>query len=138
MLPAGSAHHPDPALARVSAAVARACGPQQRPAGFFSLLGSLERQPHLARFADYAAGSRTHVSRGGKVLSLFWHSSEMLPGASPHVPNEAAAAALLEKIRNYLQWLKESFDVQGVTAAQLYEQAPILNFPLRPAGRGDW
>lgn len=104
----------------------------------FHFWGALSANPvwHGSRIMRLAA--RSHVSRGGKVLSLFWHSSEMLPGASPHVPDEAAAAALLEKIRAYLQWLKESFDVRGVTAAQLYEQAPALNFSSRPAGKGDW
>ncbi len=104
----------------------------------FHFWGALSANPiwHSLRVMRLAA--RAHVTRGGKVLSLFWHSSEMLPGASPHVPDEAAAAALLEKIRVYLQWLRESFDVRGVTAAQLYAQAPALNFPDRPAGKGDW
>ena len=78
------------------------------------------------------------AARGGRVLSLTWHSSEMLPGASPNVPDQAAADALLQKIYGYLRWLKENFKVRGVTAAQLHAEAGTLDFPQRPAGRGDW
>ena len=78
------------------------------------------------------------AARGGRVLSLTWHSSEMLPGASPNVPDQAAADALLQKIYDYLRWLKENFKVRGVTAAQLHAEAGALDFPQRPAGRGDW
>ncbi|MDR2744541.1 MAG: hypothetical protein LBB66_05025 [Desulfovibrio sp.] len=82
--------------------------------------------------------TRLHVFRGGRVLHLFWHSSEMLPGASPSVPDQAASKALLKKIRFFLQWLKENFTVSAVTAAQLRSVAATLNFPGRPAGNGDW
>lgn len=82
--------------------------------------------------------TRLHVFRGGGVLHLFWHSSEMLPGASPNVPDQAASRALFKKIRSFLQWLKENFTVRAVTAAQLRGAAATLNFPGRPAGGGDW
>ena len=88
---------------------------------------------HIMRLA-----SRLHFSRGGKVLSLFWHSSEMLPGASPHIPDQEAADALLQKIYSFLCWLKKHFHVQGVTAAQLRAEAHELHFDERPQGRGDW
>lgn len=83
---------------------------------------------------------RTHIQRRGKVLSLFWHSSEMLPGASPNIPDENAARALLQKIRNFLQWLKENYAVRALTAAQYYAEAiqkpEILPCPKNT--QGDW
>jgi hypothetical protein len=82
--------------------------------------------------------TRLHVFRGGRVLHLFWHSSEMLPGASPNVPDKTASRALFKKICSFLQWLKENFTVCAVTTAQLRSAAPALNFPGRPAGKGDW
>ena len=54
------------------------------------------------------------------------------------VPDQAAADALLQKIYDYLRWLEENFKVRGVTAAQLHAEAGALDFPQRPAGRGDW
>ncbi|GHU94970.1 hypothetical protein AGMMS49974_05460 [Deltaproteobacteria bacterium] len=91
---------------------------------------------HSSRIMRLA--SRLHAARGGRVLHLFWHSSEMLPGASPNVPDQSATDALLQKIYRFLQWLKETFSVQGITAAQLYNLAPSLSFPERPTGKGDW
>lgn len=82
--------------------------------------------------------TRLHLSRGGRVLHLFWHSSEMLPGASPNVPDKTAAAALFKKIYSFLRWLKENFAICAVTAAQLRSAAASLDFSARPPGKGDW
>ena len=81
---------------------------------------------------------RLHAWRGGRVLHLFLHSSELLPGASPNVPDTAAATALYRKLYDFLAWLRESRPVRGVTAAQLRAEAPALGFGPRPAGPGDW
>ena len=84
-----------PALARLWYGLAR------RKAGLldsFHFWGALSPNPvwHSPRVMRLA--SRLHARRGGKVLSLFWHSSEMLPGASPNVPDQAAADARLQYI----------------------------------------
>lgn len=84
------------------------------------------------------AATKMLLRRGGRVLSLFWHSSEMLPGGSPNIPDQAAADALYQKIYDYLRWLRENHDVMGVTAAELRALAPSLRFGLRPTGDGDW
>lgn len=85
--------------------------------------------------------ARSHVRRGGRVLSLFWHSSEMLPGGSPNVPNAKAAAALLQKIYHFLSWLNDHFTVHAMTAAQYYalqcKEADKLS-RCRPRENGDW
>lgn len=81
--------------------------------------------------------TRLHVARGGRVLSLFWHSSEMLPGASPNIPDQKAADALLAKVRHYLLWLRQHYTVRGVTLSQLHGEAgfPVLADHER---QGDW
>lgn len=124
-----------PPLARLWRALT---GGRPGPLDSFHFWGALSANPvwHSPRVMRLA--SRLHAQRGGRVLSLFWHSSEMLPGASPHVPDQAAADALLQKIYDYLLWLKRHFNVRGVTAAQLRAEAPNLSFPQRPTGRGDW
>ena len=113
-------------------------GGRPGPLDSFHFWGALSANPvwHSPRVMRLA--SRLHAQRGGKVLSLFWHSSEMLPGASPNVPDQAAADALLQKIYDYLRWLRRNFNVRGITAARLRAEAPDLDFPQRPAGRGDW
>ena len=105
----------------------------------FRLWGALSPNPvwHHARVMRMA--TRLHVARGGRVLSLFWHSSEMLPGGSPHIPDAAAATALVEKVRQFLTWLRTTYTVRGVTLSELYG---VPGFALHPCGtgipQGDW
>lgn len=56
-----------------------------------------------------------HLARGGRVLNMFLHSSELMPGGSPKVPDEAAANKLAKKIGTYMAWLHTVCDVQGTT-----------------------
>lgn len=103
----------------------------------FKFWGALSPNPvwHGSQVMRMAA--RLHVARGGRVLSLFWHSSEMLPGGSPNIPDQKAADALLDKIVGYLRWLRETWTVRGVTLTSLYSEP---DFPALAAGvrQGDW
>jgi hypothetical protein len=65
---------------------------------------------------------RLHRRRGGRVLNLFLHSSELAPGGTPQFPNEAAVARLIAKIRAFLTWLTATGPIKGVTLSDLYEQ----------------
>lgn len=101
----------------------------------FHFFGALSANPFWHHLAIMKLATLLHVRRGGKVLSLFWHSSEMKPGASPHMPDEQAQTRALNKILSFCRWLAANFNIQGITATQLAE----LNFPetnLQP-GR-DW
>ena len=108
----------------------------------FHFFGALSANPFWHGASAMRLATWLHVRRGGKVLGLFWHSSEMLPGGSPHVPDEAAATAALEKIFGFCRWLREHFAVEGVTLTALRALAPELHFPrheaLPDSGRGDW
>ena len=106
----------------------------------FHFFGALSANPFWHGAAAMRLATRLHVRRGGKVLGLFWHSSEMLPGGSPHVRDEDAARAALDKIFSFCRWLRDHFAVEGVTATRLWELAPELDFPRHdgaPDG-GDW
>jgi hypothetical protein len=77
-----------------------------------------------------------HVRRGGRVLTLFWHSSELLPGGSPHFPDQAAVDAFLAKVRRFAGWLRRTFEVRGATLAEL--AGPAFNWPeSRRSSTGD-
>ena len=104
----------------------------------FHFWGALSANPfwHGPRAGRWAA--RLHHARGGRVLSLFWHSSEMLPGGSPHMPDERTARAFRKRVFAFFRWLRDTFTVQGCTAAQLRAEADSLSFPSRPDGPGDW
>ena len=55
------------------------------------------------------------AARGGRVLSLTWHSSEMLPGGAPHLPDAASVERLMTKIEIYLDWLHAHWEVRCLT-----------------------
>lgn len=77
-----------------------------------------------------------HTANGGRALSLTWHSSEMMPGGAPHMPNETAVAMFLAKMRRYLDWLEKTFDVTYASLDALLRQPhPVCGLPGRPC---DW
>ncbi|MDR0466532.1 MAG: hypothetical protein LBH94_04150 [Deltaproteobacteria bacterium] len=105
----------------------------------FHFWGALSANPLWHSDFVMRLAARWHMERGGKVLCLFWHSSEMMPGASPHIKTQADANALVRRIYDFLRWLKESHAVQGVTLASLAQDTPERTFPARSAaGVGDW
>ncbi|TVM17328.1 hypothetical protein DPQ33_09075 [Oceanidesulfovibrio indonesiensis] len=67
--------------------------------------------------------ARLHRRRGGNVLVMFLHSSELMPGHSPNFPNQEAVDRLVEKIRHFLGWLTQSGPIQGVTLSELHKRA---------------
>lgn len=70
-----------------------------------------------------------HKRRGGEVLTMFLHSTEIWPGGSPAVPDAAAAQAICDKIRAFLRWLVTTHDIQGVTLGEL---APLSHSRSSP------
>lgn len=104
----------------------------------FHFWGALSANPFWHGPCAMRWAVRLHHARGGRVLSLFWHSSEMLPGGSPHMPDERSARAFRERLFAFFRWLRDTFTVQGCTAAGLRAEADSLFFPPRPDGPGDW
>ncbi|MDR2744917.1 MAG: glycosyl transferase family 1, partial [Desulfovibrio sp.] len=81
--------------------------------------------------------TRIFAARGGTVLSLTWHSSEMMPGGAPHVPDAAAVDGLLHKIYRYVHWVYENFSARACTMRELAaEMGPRAEERAAPAG--DW
>jgi hypothetical protein len=62
-----------------------------------------------------------HRRRGGRVLTLFLHSSELLPGGSPDFPDAGAVDRLVAKLRGFLSWLVNQGPVTGLTLSGLYD-----------------
>lgn len=125
-------------LSRAVARLWHNCAKGTKWADNFHFWGALSPNPVWHSGAVMRAATRLHMARAGRVLSLFWHSSEMLPGGSPNIPDQKAADALYTKIYDFLAWLARNYAVRGLTAAQLRAQAPGLDFGPRPAGKGDW
>ena len=55
------------------------------------------------------------------MLTMFFHSSELQPGASRLFPTEAAVSRFVAKIRSFLTWLVKTGPVSGVTLGELGE-----------------
>jgi hypothetical protein len=78
-------------------------------------------QPAWYPLISMQLAARLHRRRGGRVLTMFFHSSELKPGASRLFPTEAAVSRFVAKIRAFLTWLVETGPVEGVTLAKLGE-----------------
>jgi hypothetical protein len=86
----------------------------------FRWLGAVGIQPAWYPPASMRLAARLHRARGGRVLTMFFHSSELQPGATRLFPTEEAVAGLVGKIRAFLTWLVKTGPVQGVTLEGLY------------------
>lgn len=107
-----------PRLARAAARPLPAAASNSLLSGFrkFAAVGvqPVWYAPPMMRLA-----TRLHLARGGRVLHLFLHSSELTPGYAPHVPDAAAADRLIGRIRKFLGWLSERTRLRGATMGDL-------------------
>jgi hypothetical protein len=87
----------------------------------FRYVAAVGVQPAWYPLASMKLAARLHRRRGGRVLTMFFHSSELKPGASRLFPTEAAVNRFVGKIRTFLNWLVQTGPVQGVTFADLAE-----------------
>lgn len=91
----------------------------------FHYLAAVSANPFWHSDAIMRLCVRLLQHRHGQVLNLFLHSSELMPGASPHVPDEHAAAHILERLRNFLSWLAMQRNAKGITLGSLFHEASI-------------
>lgn len=87
--------------------------------GWFRYVGAAGIQPAWFPLPSMRLAAHLHRARGGQVLTMFFHSSELQPGASRHFPTEAAVTRLVGKIRAFLTWLVKTGPVEGVTLSDL-------------------
>ena len=105
----------------------------------FHFFAAMSANPlwHSAQVMRQAA--RTHISRGGKILNLFLHSSELMPGGSPHIPDQAAAKRIVAKLQTFIGWLFKNYNCTGIRMGDLPELDSVLKWPLLLAPKdGDW
>ncbi len=77
------------------------------------------------------------LARGGRFLSLTWHSSELMPGGTPHLPDEAAVNALLARIEAFCAWLHRHWNVRGLVLDDLRRNPHVAPLDAPDQG-GDW
>lgn len=88
----------------------------------YSAVAAASIQPVWYPSTSMRWAARLHRRRGGNVLVMFLHSSELMPGHSPNFPNQEAVDRLVEKIRHFLGWLTQSGPIQGVTLSELHKR----------------
>jgi len=87
----------------------------------FKYVGAASIQPAWFPLPSMRLAASLHRRRGGRVLTMFFHSSELQPGASRLFPTELAVAAFVAKIRAFLSWLVQSGPIEGVTLSGLFQ-----------------
>jgi hypothetical protein len=110
-----------PRLARLVYGIAKKMAPpgSEKLLASFRRYGAAGTQPVWFPLPSMRLATRLHRRRGGRVVNMFFHSSELHPGATPQYPDEAAVRRLTEKIRRFLQWLVNTGPVEGVTMSQI-------------------
>jgi hypothetical protein len=87
---------------------------------FSKNLGSLTAQPMSVGLKRLKAAIRVHLRRGGKTVTVFFHSSELMPGACPEHGTAGHVDQFLEKLRRFLAWLRKDVGAESLTLSQLY------------------
>ncbi len=59
------------------------------------------------------------TSRGNDLIMLTWHSSEMMPGGNPRMPDVPSIDRFMYKCTAWLAWLLDNFSVTFVTLDEL-------------------
>lgn len=82
-------------------------------------LASLPAQPMWTGLKRLKAAAATHKSRGGRVLTIFFHSSELMPGGCPEHKTERDVDGFLSKLDTFFAWLRNTLQVESVTLSEL-------------------
>jgi hypothetical protein len=90
-----------------------------RVRSLFRYGGVVGVQPAMYPLASLQLAAYLHRRRGGRVLTMYFHSSELKPETNPLFPTEAAVNRFVDKIRTFLTWLVQTGPVEGVTLAAL-------------------
>ena len=111
-------------MTRLAAALPFTWG--QRLQRSFRYVGAAGVQPAWYPLASMQLAAHLHRRRGGRVLTMFFHSSELKPGASRLFPTEIAVQRFVGKIRTFLTWLVQTGPVEGVRLSDLREDGDDL------------
>ncbi len=89
----------------------------------FHFLAALSASPFWHKAPIMRLCVRLLRLRGETVLCVFWHSTEIVPGGSPQVPDKAAADRVLQRIFAFFTWLREHFNVRGTTMSDFFQSS---------------
>ncbi len=70
--------------------------------------------PAWTALASMQAAVRLHLRRGGEVLHVFLHSSDLMPGGSPAARDAAGVERTVGRLRALMAWLTRTCCARGV------------------------
>jgi hypothetical protein len=79
----------------------------------------LPAQPAWTGFRRFKAAVRVHRRRGGKIVTVFFHSSELMPGGHPKHGSEGDIKRFLLKLERFFTWLRKDVAAESVTLSEL-------------------
>jgi hypothetical protein len=82
-------------------------------------LASLPAQPVWTGLRRLKLACRLHRRRGGRVLTVFLHSSELVPGGCPRHASPEQVAMFLQRLRAFLSWVRHDLQAEPVTLSEL-------------------
>lgn len=103
----------------------------------FHFFGALSANPVWHSLFIMKLAAALNMRRGNCLLNLFLHSSELMPHGSPHTPDQASADALVTKLTKFCHWLRQNFNLAGITASAI-ATLPDISWPVRAPQASDW
>jgi len=87
----------------------------------FRTIAAAGTQPTMYFGPIMRLAANLHLSRGGRFLTLYLHSSELMPGGSPLSRDLAAVDRLVDRLRRFFDGLATHHLLHGVTLSQVGE-----------------
>jgi hypothetical protein len=81
--------------------------------------GSVPAQPVWVGLKMLQRAVLLHRRRGGDVITIFFHSSELVPGQFPGHPTPDHVDRFLERLRRFFAWLHREITVESFTLSEL-------------------
>jgi len=114
---------------------AKAFFPDEWVGWFAANPGSVPAQPVWVGLDMLKRAVLLHRRRGGQVITIFFHSSELVPGHYPRHPTATHIDRFLKKLRNYLAWLTTEIRAESCTLSELGKLYQTGTAPVDPASR---
>jgi hypothetical protein len=99
----------------------------KRVGRFLQSLLTLPAQPAWVGLHRLKAAASIHRRRGGEVINIHMHSSELMPGGYPGHQTEEDVRRFLLKLKGFLGWLREEVGSEALTLSKirgLHESEP--------------
>ena len=82
-------------------------------------LASLPAQPAWTGLRRLKMAGRLHRRRGGRVLTVSLHSSELMPGGYPRHSRPEQVTAFMQRLHAFLSWVRNDLQAEPVTLSDL-------------------